>query len=185
MAMVCECRKPGQQLAADREPSIPIDRTEITAGVVDQADLLLAFRLDHATIAKRLGLTEYVVGVMAADRLRNGRRQPPDLHARHVRNRRKAVDVSIICMIQRMLAIGFLNHRQIAREVGVSMSVVTQIANGERTAVSTLRAVLSDGERFVPESVRCGECGRKVYVLPCRACRALIQEHLQKPSSFM
>ena len=82
------------------------------------------------------------------------------------------MDVSVIRMIQRMLAVGFLNHRQIARETGVSTSVVTQIASGERTAVSTLRPVLSDGERFVPESVRCGECGRRGYVVPCRACRA-------------
>jgi len=162
-----------------------MNRREITAAVVDQADLLLAFRLDHAAIAARLGLTEYVVGVIASDRQRDGRRQPPDLYARHVRNRQKAVDVSVIRMIQRMLAVGILNHRQIAREAGVSINFVTQIASGDRTAVSTLRPVLSDGERFVPESVRCSKCGRKIYVVPCWACRALIQKHLQETSSFM
>ena len=162
-----------------------MDRTEITAAVVDQADRLLAFRLDHATIAKRLGVTEYVVGVIATDRGRDGRRQPPDLYARHVRNRQNAVDGSVVRMIQRMLAVGILNHSQIAREAGVSINFVTQIANGDRTAVSTLRPVLNDGERFVPESVRCGGCGRRIYVVPCRACRALIQKHLQKASSRM
>ena len=75
-------------------------------------------------------------------------------------------------MIQRMLAVGILNHSQIAREAGVSINFVTQIANGDRRAVSTLQPILNDGERFVPESVRCGGCGRRIYVLPCRACRA-------------
>ena len=149
-----------------------MNRREITAAVVDGVDRLLAFGLDHATIAARMAVTEYVVGVIATDRQRVDREQPPDLYARHVRNRRKAVDVSVIRMIQRMLAVGILNHGQIAREAGVSINFVTQIAKGDRTAVSTLRPVLSDGERFVPESVQCGECGRRIYVVPCRACRA-------------
>lgn len=160
-------------------------RTEITAAVVDQADRLLTFRLDHATIAARLGLTEYVVGVIAGDRGRDGRQQPPDRSKRHMPDRPNAMDSSVVRMVQRMLAVGMLNYSQIAREAGVSLNFVIQIANGDRTAVSTLRPVLSDGERFVRESVRCGGCGRKIYVVPCRACRALIRKHLQKCSSFM
>jgi hypothetical protein len=146
-------------------------RTEITAAVVNQADLLLAFRLDHATIAQRLGLTEYVVGVIAGDRGRVGRQQPPDRCKGHMPDRPNAMDSSVVRMVQRMLAVGMLNYRQIAREAGVSLNFVIQIANGERLPISTLRPVLSEGERFAPESVRCGGCGRQIYVVPCRACQ--------------
>jgi hypothetical protein len=151
-----------------------MDRKVITAAIVERADRLLVFGIDAATIAARLGITEYVVDVIAGDRQRDGRRQPPDLHARQVRNRQKAVDISVIRMIQRMLAVGILNHRQIAREAGVSINFVTQIATGDRTAVSMLRPVVGDGERFVPESVRCGQCGRRIYVVPCWACRPAV-----------
>jgi hypothetical protein len=87
-------------------------------------------------------------------------------------DRPNAMDSSVVRMVQRMVAVGFLNHREIAREAGVSINFVTQIADGDRTAVSTLRPVLSDGEQIVPESARCGGCGRTIYVVPCRACRA-------------
>jgi hypothetical protein len=147
-------------------------RTEITAAVVDQADRLLTFRLDHATIAKRLGLSEYVVGVIAGDRGRDGRQQPPDRPRRQMPDRPNAMDSSVVRMVQRMLAVGMLNYSQIAREAGVSLNFVAQIARGERPPISTLRPVLSDGEQFVPESARCDGCGRTIYVVPCRACRA-------------
>src|SRR3972149_5188271 len=78
-----------------------MDAEVITAAIVDQADRLLAFKIDHATIAARLGITECVVGVIAGDPHRNGRRQPPELYARHVRHRPNAVDVSVVRMVQR------------------------------------------------------------------------------------
>ena len=159
-----------------------MDRKVITAAIVEQADRLLVFGLDHATIAARVGITEYVVGVMVGDRHRDGRRQPPDLHARHVHNRQRAVDVSVIHMVQRMLAIGILNHRQIAREAGVSPNLVARIAGGRRVAVSTIRPVLNEGERFLPEPIRCGQCGRRICVIPCRACLAERQQMPRWPA---
>ena len=160
-----------------------MDRREITAAVVEEADRLLAEGVDHATIAARLRITEYVVGVLADNRQRNRRRQPRDLFARHVRHRQNAVDASVVRMVQRMLLVGILNHRQIALEAGVSPNFVTQIASGRRAAVSTLQPILSKGERFVPEPIRCGGCGRRIVVTPCRICRALRRKHSEKISS--
>ena len=46
-----------------------MDHTVVTAAVITEADRLLAEGLDHATIAAQLGITEYVVGVVANDKL--------------------------------------------------------------------------------------------------------------------
>ena len=75
---------------------------------------------------------------------------------------------------QRMLAVGWLNHGEIAREVSVCRKTVDAVVMDRRVAVSTDRPiVLSDlGERFLPEPVRCGGCGGMIEIMPCRVCRA-------------
>ena len=151
-----------------------MDRILITAEVVAEADLLLAFGIDHATISSRLGITEYVVGLMATDSARRGRRHPRQHSRRRVLNPRYSVDVATIRMIRRMLNAGILNHNQIAREAGVSRIVVEKIANGERLAIRASKALVFDdlGERCLEESIRCGGCGATIWIVPCRTCRA-------------
>ena len=153
-----------------------MDRKPITAAVVEAADRLLAFGIDYATIAARLGITEYVVSVMAGDELRVGRPQPRDSYKRHIHNRQNTVDTTTVCMVQRMLAVGQLNRREIAREAGVSGNLVSQIAKGKRPAVTTTRVPLEEGERFLPERIRCSVCGAKNFIVPCRACKSRRQK---------
>jgi len=150
------------------------DRRGITAAVVEEADRLLAEGLDHATISARLGITQYVVGVMAGDTLRVGRPQPRQQFTRRVNNAGRGTDAATIRMIQRMLEVNILNFGEIAREAGVSRSVVEKVARGEREAVGTERPFVFEdlGERFLPRPVRCPGCGAMVSIVPCRACRA-------------
>ena len=152
-------------------PEAGIRRREITAAVVQEADRLLAEGVDHATISARLGITEYVVRVMAGDTLRIGRPQPRQTSTRQAVNPRRSVGATTIRMVQRMLQASVLNRGQIAREAGVSRAIVEQVAKGQRKAIDTSRPVLCDGETFLPESVRC-RCGAMISITPCRACRA-------------
>jgi hypothetical protein len=71
-----------------------------------------------------------------------------------------------------MLDGGWLEPVQIAREAGVSMNLVTDVAMGRRDAVSTTRPTLNEGEEFLPRPIRCEECGGLISIVPCRACRA-------------
>ena len=146
-------------------------RSEITAAVVIDIDRLLAEGLDHAAIAARLGVTEYVVGVIAGDKIGKGRRPPPGRSDRRVMNSSRGIDAVTLRRIQRMLQVGWFNHEQIAREAGVSGNLVSEVALGRRP-ISTLRSMeVDEGELFVPEPIRCGLCGALVSVVPCRACR--------------
>jgi len=151
-----------------------MDRREITAAVVEEADRLLAEGVDHAVIAARLKITEYVVQVIAGDKLRVGRRQPPQRHPSSAANPQRGVDAATIRMIQRMLAVRILNHREIARETGVSEHLVGRVAAGQRLTLSTERpAVFKDlEERFLPQPIRCSGCHAMISIVPCRACRA-------------
>ena len=151
-----------------------MDRREITAAVVEQTDRLLAEGIDHAVIAARLGITEYVVGVIDGDKLGKGRSQPQRPSKRRQSRTNRGVDAATIRMIQRMLQVGILNHGEIAREAHVSSHIVEQVASGRRAAVSTDRpVVLKDlGERFLPKPIRCSGCRAKISIVPCRACRA-------------
>jgi len=152
-----------------------MDRKVITAAIVEQADRLLTFGIDRATIAARVGITEYVIGVMVGDKLRNGRKQQPQ-QQRSTRRRgptRQGTDAVTIRRIQRMLAVGILNHAQIAHEVGVSSHLVARVARGRRAPVSTEHPpVFRDlGEHFVRKPIRCEVCGALISIVPCRACR--------------
>jgi len=74
-------------------------------------------------------------------------------------------------MVQRMLAAGILRQGEIARESGVSPSLVSAVAAGRRQPISTWRPCLQEGERFLPEPIRCSVCRANISVVPCRACR--------------
>jgi hypothetical protein len=65
--------------------------------------------------------------------------------------------------IERLLAVGNLSQRQIARLRGVSRATVAQIASGAR------RETFSDPDAL-PPPMRCRSCGALVYP-PCRLCR--------------
>ena len=151
-----------------------MDRSRITSAVVEAVDRMLASRLDHATIASQLGITRYVVGVITGDKHGKGRKPRAEQSARQVINAQRGVDAATIRMIQRMLEVGFLNQKAVAREAGVSMHVVSEVALGRRRAVTGERpCVFKDlGERFLPEPIRCSVCRAKILIVPCRACRA-------------
>jgi hypothetical protein len=76
-------------------------------------------------------------------------------------------------MIQRMLAINWLDYAQIAREAGVSQRLVERVAAGRRLAISTEQHMLAKefGEQAVRVPVRCPKCHAMISVVPCRACR--------------
>ena len=149
-------------------------RKPITAAAIDHVDRLLAEGKDHALIAGQTGVTEYVIGVIVGDKLRVGRPQPSDRFARRSTNPIRSIDAGTIRMIQRMLGVGVLNQRQIAREAGVSAHIVQMVSTGERLTVTTERPLVFAelGELFLEEPIRCQECGAMIYITPCRACRA-------------
>jgi len=150
-----------------------MDRKEITSSLVKQVETLLAEKVDSAAISGRLGITQYVVEVIANDVDRPvGHSRPPCRTSRRVPNTKPGIDASTIRMIQRMLAVGILNHAAIAREAGVSPNTVSDVAAGRRKAVTTRRLNPGKDEQFLPQPIRCGECGSLISVAPCRACRA-------------
>jgi len=150
-----------------------MDRKEITSSLVKQIETLLAEKVDSAAISGRLGITQYVVEVIANDVDRPvGHSRPPCRTSRRVPNTKPGIDASTIRMIQRMLAVGILNHAAIAREAGVSPNTVSDVAAGRRKAVTTRRLNPGKDEQFLPQPIRCGECGSLISVAPCRACRA-------------
>jgi len=148
-----------------------MDRRLITAAVAEEADRLLAQGEDYATIAARLKITEYVVGLMAENRKNDDERSLPTRSARRFPPWQKSVDAVTVRRIQGMLDVGWLNYTQIAREAGVSSNFVTKVVQGERLPVSTERPVLDDGERFLPVPIRCSVCRGLISIVPCRACR--------------
>jgi len=148
-----------------------MDRKLITAAVAEETDRLLAQGEDHVTIAARLKITEYVVGLMAENRENDDERSPPARSARRFPPWQKSVDAVTVRRMRRMIDIGWLNHTQIAREAGVSLNFVTKVAQGERPPISTERPVLDKGERFLPAPIRCSVCRARISIVPCRACR--------------
>jgi len=149
-----------------------MQHTEITAEVVAKADLLAIFGIDAPTIAARLGITEYVARLL----VRNaslppclGRPQPP---RRRVKNIQPGIEATTIRSIQRMLEVGWLRHKEIAREAAVCTDFVSDVASGKRAAITLSRPHLADGEEFLPRPIRCPTCRARISVVPCRACRA-------------
>ena len=152
-----------------------MQRRQITAAVIDGVDRLLAIRLDYPTIATRLGISEYIVGVVDGDELGKGRPQPKDLYRHPAVNPADGVDTATIRMIRRMLQVSVLTRREIAREASVSLDTVEDVAMGRRIALSTRKPIIFKdlGERFLERPVRCSHCGAMLSIAPCRACRAL------------
>jgi DNA-binding CsgD family transcriptional regulator len=154
-------------------------RKEITQDVVAEAERMLAEGAERAAVAARLGITRYVVRVVA--RHRNRPVVPPPLQpkvGRRVRNPQRGLDASTIRSIQRMLAVGILPHREIAREAGVSPNTVADVAAGRRKAITMVRPFLEKGERFLSDPIRCSGCHAMISVAPCRACRARQEQRL-------
>ncbi len=152
-----------------------MDRTEITIGVVEDIDRLLAKATPQAVIAERLKVSEYLVGVIAGDKLGRGRRPRPISVGQAPFNRLRGVDSATIRMIQRMLEVNILVQRQIAIETGVSLRIVEMVAAGVRPPRSTEKPfVFKDlDEQFLEVPIRCNECGAMISIVPCRACRTL------------
>ena len=149
-----------------------MERRPITAELIARADRLLQYGVRPATVAQRLGLTQYVVRLMARDKGRDERRPPPPRPERQAPDPRRGTDATTIRMIQRMLAAHWLDFGQIAREAGVSQVVVEGVAAGKRPAISTEQFVLLPGERVLSVPARCPKCHALNAVVPCRACRA-------------
>jgi DNA-binding CsgD family transcriptional regulator len=147
-------------------------RAEITAELVAEAQRMLADGVDHATIAQRLDITPYVVGLLACNRHLKACGKTPRCVSRPVPNMQRGIDAVTIRMVQRMLAAGVLRQGEIAREVGISSNMVAEVAHGKRLPVSTWRPYLQEGERFLPAPIRCSVCRANISVVPCRACQA-------------
>ena len=151
-----------------------MDRRPITGSVVDEIERLLSQGIRRDVIASHLGVTKYIVQVIAEDE-QDRRQAQPRQHSTAVAPRfYKFIDAATIRMVQRMLAAGDLNRSQIAREADVSPQLVQRIWKGKRLAVSAQRPhVFKDiGEKFLEKPVQCDECQAMIEIVPCRACRA-------------
>ena len=145
-------------------------RTPITPAVVEEIDRLLAQKVAPEVIAQRLNVTPYVVGVIAGDESDRQREPPPGRYVRRAANSSRGIDAVTIRRIERMLAVGWLEHGQVAREAGVSANTVSKIACGKRL-VSTARFKKSPkGQLILRNPIRCRHCGALVHIVPCQAC---------------
>ena len=89
--------------------------------LVEQIEQRLAEGTDPAEISVGLGVTQYVVAVIADDEERSaGSPRPQRKVSRRVPNSKPRIDATTIRMIQRMLAAWILSHVEIAREAGIS-----------------------------------------------------------------
>lgn len=159
-----------------------MDRTEVTAAVVKKAESMLDAGARHTVIAGRLGLTSYVVGLLARNRhLPPGGPSSRSL-ARRIRNTQRGIDATTIHMIRRMLDAGILPQVEIARLAGVSANTVGDVASGKRLPLSTWEPYLQAGERFLKEPIRCSVCRGLVTVVPCRVCRTRRETAARKKS---
>jgi len=146
---------------------------EITAAVIAEIDRLVAEGCEHAAIAQRVGVTEYVVQVMVGDKGRVGRPAPKQSQGSRYPHRPNTTDAATVRMIQRMLDVGILRHREIAREAGVSANFVSMVSQGKRVPLDTSRPSLAADERFLMATIRCSVCRRRISIVPCRACRTV------------
>jgi len=148
-----------------------MDRAIITTKLIGEAEQLLNEGLGYAEVARRLRITVYLARLLSGERLRTFGNRRKDTSPHQMRPSWKYVDVATVRMVHRMLAVGILTYKEIAREAAVSHETVVRIASGKRLAISTNRPVLARGETFLREPIRCGECGNLISVRPCRLCR--------------
>jgi hypothetical protein len=148
---------------------------EITQTVVAGIDRLLDQGCASAEISERLNVSEYLVGVIAGDRIGRRRRLLPGPLGQRVFSHIRGTDATTIHMIRRMLDVHILPQPQIAIETGVSTRLVERISTGRRLPGSTERPfIFKDlGEESLKQPIRCKECGAMISIVPCRACRAL------------
>ena len=115
-----------------------MQRQEITGRLVLAIERELRKGRPHDKIAAELGVSAYVVRVIAGDKEREGRRQPRD--EPHNRRRRLCkqhrIDWATIRRIERMLEVGWLDRTGIAREAGVSPCIVSMVSTGQLTSES-------------------------------------------------
>src|SRR4029079_2907708 len=85
--------------------------------------------------------------------------------------------IALVKEIDSLIHEGTLSHRKIAIRLGVSRSVVSEIANGRRGLYG--QDPLAKYSPLAPTSppTRCPACGYRVY-LPCLVCRT--REHNQR-----
>lgn len=157
-----------------------MSHTTITAELVAEAERMLAKGGRQRTIAVKLGITPYIVGMIACNRRLEPRGKPLRHVSRRVGNYQKGIDAMTIRLIQRMLEIRMLPHSAIAREVGVAPSTVKRVASGTRSAISMWKPYLQEEEQFLAKPIHCRGCQKRIYVLPCRICQALTAEPSQK-----
>jgi len=157
-------------------------RPEITPELIAQAERLLAEGHPQDQIAKELGITAYVVGLIAeqlgksSSKKPSCSRKPP--RQRPCQPRPAGLDAATIRLIQRMLALNWYHNSEIGLAARVSHDIVGAVKAGRRKAVNQARPVLSEGERFIPETIRCPTCGYRVEILPCRICAATREKSL-------
>ncbi len=72
--------------------------------------------------------------------------------------------------VERMLAEGRLSQRKIAKAIGVSRGVVSDIAHGKRPDYEERMRARGDEYEPLGPIERCRGCGGRVY-MPCRLCR--------------
>lgn len=147
-----------------------MQRTEVTAELVAEAERMVAQGATTAAVATALGITPYVAELIANNRGCQPCGQSHERGPRRIPNAQKGHDAVTIRMVRRMLDGGMLRHVEIAREVGVSTNMVTDVARGKRLPISMCNPYLQEGERFLPEPIRCSVCRALISVVPCRAC---------------
>ena len=147
-----------------------MNRMEITADVVAEAEQMMALGAKRAKIAAKLGITPYVLRIIARYRGRKPCGKSRNRGPRRISNTQKGIDAATVRMIQRMLEVGILPHGAIAHEAGVSSNTVSDVATGKRLAISMWRPYLQKSERFLAKPIRCRVCLAPISVVPCRAC---------------
>jgi len=126
-----------------------MERREITAAVVEEAQRLLAEGMDPSTIATRLGITEYVADLLARNVSEKPDRIPPPRTARRVPNSQRAVGATAIRGVQRMLEAGLLSKGEIAR--AAKLGVPRLVGCADLRGVFHVHTDWSDGRASIRE----------------------------------
>jgi hypothetical protein len=85
--------------------------------------------------------------------------------------------------VQRLIKLGDLSFRKIARMVGIGRGTVGQIASGKRLAwPDRVRAADNRAYRHAGPIARCPECGGRVYI-PCLLCHVRALKRIDRRGS--
>jgi hypothetical protein len=152
---------------------------EITPAIVVEAERLLAEGAMTGAIAERLEISDYAVKAIANDDGCRDHPAPPASKKTRHSELFRAIDASTIRRVQQMLAVGQLNYGHIARELGICSKTVSQVAAGEREAVSKAKPALAMGEKRRRKPIVCRKCRTRIQITPCRACHARLMKRLR------